>query len=80
MPVRMFHPKHGWTNAVGSEIAWNKSNGWRVEVEEPNPVAPAEKVAKPDGVLVVPRETFADVSITDPADDANATPNPEERR
>jgi len=31
MPVRMSHPEHGITYAVGSEVDWNRKHGWKVE-------------------------------------------------
>ena len=34
MAVRMTHPRHGVTHAVGAEVAWNISNGWSVEPEQ----------------------------------------------
>lgn len=34
MAVRMSHPKHGLTNAVGAEIAWNIANGWKIDTLE----------------------------------------------
>ena len=29
MPVRMTHPDHGITFAVGAEVEWNKKYGWK---------------------------------------------------
>lgn len=31
MPVRMSHPLHGVTHAVGSEVEWNIANGWKID-------------------------------------------------
>lgn len=33
--IRMTHPKHGVTHAVGAEVEWNKANGWIVDGAEP---------------------------------------------
>ena len=48
--MRMRHPIHGFTNAVGPEIEWNKANGWIEEVAAAPVVvdkAPAEVVNSP---------------------------------
>ena len=39
MAIRMTHPKHGVTYAVGAEVQWNEKNGWKVEpkVRKPEP-------------------------------------------
>lgn len=37
MAVRMTHPLHGVTHAVGAEVKWNEAHGWKVE---PKPIAP----------------------------------------
>ena len=46
MAVRMTHPAHGVTFAIGSEVEWNKAHGWKVEervkvAPEPPPAPPA---------------------------------------
>jgi len=47
MAVRMVHNEHGTTYAVGSEVQWNESHGWRVEEKRPKEVKVAtEEVAE----------------------------------
>ena len=44
MAIRMSHPKHGVTHAVGAEVAWNIANGWKVDPEvKPAPVEEASQ-------------------------------------
>ena len=35
MPIRMTHPDHGATHAVGAEVDWNKKHGWVESLEVP---------------------------------------------
>ena len=47
MAIRMVHPNHGTTFAVGAEVAWNEKYGWKVEeatVAEPVVEAAVEPV------------------------------------
>ena len=50
MPVRMTHPDHGITFAVGAEVDWNKAHGWKVAEKNAAPVAPAVPVEDQDTV------------------------------
>ena len=49
MAIRMTHPKHGTTFAVGAEVEWNEANGWKVDAGVESVVAtkiePVEFVA-----------------------------------
>lgn len=57
MAVRMVHPLHGVTHAVGSEVDWNKANGWRVD-ENPVAVAVPEEKAAVEIIEQSPAEKY----------------------
>ena len=53
----MSHEIHGVTFAVGSEVAWNEANGWKVEEKAPpKPVEkPIEELATEETEVIAPR-------------------------
>ena len=48
MPIRMTHPDHGTTFAVGPEVEQNEKHGWKVEEK-----APKQKPAEAQDVTPV---------------------------
>ncbi len=47
MSIRMTHPDHGTTHAVGAEVEWNLKNGWKIEPKTPKKVEPLEDEPEP---------------------------------
>lgn len=58
MPVRMTHTKHGVTFAVGAEVAWNQSNGWKIAPSAPPDIPPVAadviESVEPDSTIAEP--------------------------
>ena len=57
--IRMTHPMHGVTHAVGSEVEWNIKIGWKVE---PEPAQKTVVAATPENVadVAIPPESLTD--------------------
>lgn len=70
MAIKMTHPVHGTTFAVGAEIEWNKLSGWKVESAPEKVAVPvaAEADAAPEEIQAEePPIVFPDDATDDPA-------------
>ena len=51
MPIRMTHPEHGVTFAVGAEVDWNKQNGWIEQAAQKKQPEPPPEPAVENPIL-----------------------------